>query len=263
MERILALEIGDKRIGLAVSDPFNTYALPLQTYFRKNLKTDMAEIVKIVKEKGITLIVCGLPVNFDGTESVQTKKAAFFIETLKNSVDIPVETADERCTTVEAERVLIEEDMSREKRKNYVDAIAATYILEGYLTKKNKGDKKMKEEKDVCTCEECDHDHCEDNLVEFTDEDGKVIKCFLLDTIEYKGKNYAAFQAAEEIDDEDEDTVYIYEVVDGATPDTSDLIPVEDEALLDEVFDEFCRIMEEEAECEDDCDCGCEHHDHH
>ena len=138
MERFLALDIGDKRIGIAVSDPFNTYALPLKTYFRKNLRTDIPEIVKIIKEKEITTIVCGLPVNFDGSPSIQTTKTAYFIDRLRENVNIPVITVDERCTTVEAERVLIEEDMSRKERKNYVDAIAATYILEGYLNNKNK-----------------------------------------------------------------------------------------------------------------------------
>ncbi|MBR2615010.1 MAG: Holliday junction resolvase RuvX [Clostridia bacterium] len=133
--RILALDIGDKRIGLAISDPFNSYALPLKTYFRKNLKTDLVELSKIIKEKEITNIVCGLPVNFDGSPSIQTQKTGYFIDRLKETVNLPIETVDERCTTVEAERVLIEENMSREDRKKVVDAIAATYILEGYLNK--------------------------------------------------------------------------------------------------------------------------------
>ena len=96
MERFLALDIGDKRIGIAVSDPFNTYALPLKTYFRKNLRTDIPEIVKIIKEKEITTIVCGLPVNFDGSPSIQTTKTAYFIDRLRENVDIPVITVDER-----------------------------------------------------------------------------------------------------------------------------------------------------------------------
>ncbi|MCQ2399003.1 MAG: Holliday junction resolvase RuvX [Clostridia bacterium] len=139
MKRYLCLDIGDKRIGVAVSDPFNTYALPLETYHRKNLKTDLAFIVALVKEKGITTVVCGLPVNFDGTESVQTSRAQYFIDRLRETVTVPVVTADERCTTIEAHRTLIEEDYSREKRKKYVDTLAATYILDGYLSsiKKN------------------------------------------------------------------------------------------------------------------------------
>ena len=135
VERFLCLDIGDKRIGIAVSDPFNSYSLPVETYHRKNLKTDIPYIVNLAKSRGATLIVCGLPLNFDGTRSIQTDRTEYFINALKNATDIKIETADERCTTVEAHRTLIEEDMSREKRKQYVDSLAATYILDGYLRK--------------------------------------------------------------------------------------------------------------------------------
>ncbi|MDE7453254.1 MAG: Holliday junction resolvase RuvX [Clostridia bacterium] len=135
MERYVAFDIGDKRIGVAISDPFNTYALPSQTYFRKGLETDVAELVKIAKEKGATVIVCGLPVNFDGTNAVQTEKTSKFIERLKEATSIPVVCEDERFTTKMAHEVLISEGMRREKRKNYVDALAAANILDGYLAK--------------------------------------------------------------------------------------------------------------------------------
>ncbi len=138
MERYVAFDIGDKRIGVAVSDPFNTYALPSETYFRKGFATDVAAIAKIAKDKGATTIVCGLPVNFDGSLSVQTAKAQRFIEELKRATDIPVECADERFTTMMAHETLISEGMSRQKRKNYVDALAAANILDGYLNAKNK-----------------------------------------------------------------------------------------------------------------------------
>lgn len=134
----MALDIGDKRIGIAVSDPFNEYALPVKTYERKNLTSDLAFFSALVKEKSATAVVCGLPVNFDGTPSVQTERAQYFIDKLKSTLNIPVYTADERLTTVEAHRTLIEEDYSREKRKKYVDALAATYILEGYLRGRKK-----------------------------------------------------------------------------------------------------------------------------
>lgn len=140
MERYVAFDIGDKRIGVAISDPFNTYALPSQTYFRKGFKEDVEAIAKIASEKGATVIVCGLPVNFDGTEAVQTEKTARFIEALKGTTKIPVVCEDERFTTQMAHDVLISEGMRREKRKNYVDALAAANILDGYLSKlKNKG----------------------------------------------------------------------------------------------------------------------------
>lgn len=138
MERYVAFDIGDKRIGVAVSDPFNTYALPSQTYFRRGFKADVAALAQIAAQKGATAIICGLPVNFDGSEGVQTHKTAAFIAALKEAVDIPVICEDERFTTMMAHEVLISEGMRREKRKNYVDALAAANILDGYLNKINK-----------------------------------------------------------------------------------------------------------------------------
>ncbi len=134
----MCLDIGDKRIGVAVSDPFNSYSLPVETYHRKNLKTDLGKMVEYVKTKSVTVIVCGLPVNFDGTPSIQTQKAQFFIEKLKEACGLPVVTVDERCSTVEAEEVLIGQGKSREERKACVDALAAATILQGYLNQINK-----------------------------------------------------------------------------------------------------------------------------
>ncbi|MBQ3219017.1 MAG: Holliday junction resolvase RuvX [Clostridia bacterium] len=138
MERFLCLDIGDKRIGVAVSDPFNSYALPVETYHRKNLKTDLEKICFYVKEKGATALVCGLPVNFDGTPSIQTEKAMFFIEKLKSLLQVEVFTVDERCSTCEAEERLIEQGKSRLERKQFVDSLAAATILQGFLNDKNK-----------------------------------------------------------------------------------------------------------------------------
>ena len=82
--------------------------------------------------------MCGLPVNFDGSPSEQTAYTMVFINKLKENTDLKIETCDERCTTIEAHRDLISEGKSRQERKLYVDSIAATYILEGYLNKTKK-----------------------------------------------------------------------------------------------------------------------------
>ena len=138
MERYVAFDIGDKRIGVAISDPFNTYALPSFTYWRKGFATDVDELLKIAREKCATVIVCGLPVNFDGTDAIQTEKTQRFIAALKEKSEIPVVCEDERFTTQMAHETLISEGMRREKRKNYVEALAAANILDGYLNRKNK-----------------------------------------------------------------------------------------------------------------------------
>ena len=138
MERYLCLDIGDKRIGIAVSDPFNSYSLPVETYHRKNLNNDLANIETLVKEKCATKLVCGLPVNFDGSDSIQTTKAKFFIDKLVELLNIEVICVDERCSTCEAEEVLISQGKSRQEREQFVDSLAAATILQGFLNDKKR-----------------------------------------------------------------------------------------------------------------------------
>ena len=113
-----------------------------------------------------------------------------------------------------------------------------------------------KEKKCTCGCDEhshdnceCEHDECtcgqEDEIVELTTDDGKKLKFYFVGTIEYKGKNYSAFEPAEQIDGIEDDDLIIFELA-GDDEETADLLPVEDEALLDEVFEEFCRLLEED-----------------
>ena len=265
MGRFICLDIGDKRIGLAVSDPFNGYALPLETYTRKNLKTDLAFMSDLAKEKAASAIVCGLPVNFDGTPSVQTEKAKFFIEKLKETTGLTVYSVDERCTTCEAEETLISQGKTRAERKKVVDSLAAANILQGFLNENNKKELKMDKEnkKHHCDCgcehehkhdEHCEHDHCdcgcEDDIVELTTDEGKKLKFYFVGTIEYKGKNYSAFEPAEQIDGIEDDDLIIFELS-GDDEETAELLPIEDEGLLNEVFEEFCRVLEEDELAEE------------
>ena len=120
MGKIIAFDIGDKRVGVAYTDPLGIMALPSVTYWRKGFETDLQNLVKIAEEQNAETIVCGLPLNFDGSESEQTQKTREFIE---------------RFSTLQARRLLIEADMRREKRKNVIDSVAASYILEDYLRK--------------------------------------------------------------------------------------------------------------------------------
>ena len=99
----------------------------------------MQKIETLVKEKSATALVCGLPVNFDGTPSIQTTRAQFFIDRLKERLNVEIFTVDERCTTCEAEEVLISQGKSREERKKFVDSLAAASILQAFLNDKNKG----------------------------------------------------------------------------------------------------------------------------
>ena len=103
-KRIIAFDIGDKRVGVAVSDPFNTFALPASTFFRtKNAEEDAEKLAALAREKEAGLIVCGLPFNFDGSESAQTVKTKKFAQLLEARTELPVVFEDERFTTMEAE----------------------------------------------------------------------------------------------------------------------------------------------------------------
>lgn len=140
--KYIAFDIGDKRIGIAVSDPFGEFALPLETYNRKNFNKDLEYLAKLASDRNSGVIVCGLPLNFDGSESDQTKKTLSFVEELKKKTQIPIVFQDERFTTMEARRVLLEADMRRADRKAVIDKIAASYILETYMNKvKNQKEK--------------------------------------------------------------------------------------------------------------------------
>ena len=140
--KCICFDIGDKRVGVAVSDPFGEMALPLETYHRKNFNKDLEYLAKLAESRYAEVIVCGLPLNFDGSRSEQTDKTESFIAELRKKTSIPIVTEDERFTTLEARRVLLEGNVSRQDRKSVIDKIAASYILETYLLKlKNQKEK--------------------------------------------------------------------------------------------------------------------------
>ena len=139
--KFICFDIGNKRVGVAVSDPFMSMALPQKTYWRKNFEKDTEFLACLAKQVGATRIVCGLPIKMNGENSEQTELTLSFIEKLKTKTDIEIVTSDERFSTKEATKTLISGGVRRDDRKNYVDSIAASYILEDYINKlKNKGE---------------------------------------------------------------------------------------------------------------------------
>lgn len=131
--RILALDVGNKRIGVALSDELNILAQPLYTIHRKGLERDIQEIVNIIKEKNVGTVIVGLPKNMDGTVGFQGEKTQKFAEILMQNIEIPLIMWDERLTTVSARRIMIENDVKQKDKKNLVDTVAAVVILENYL----------------------------------------------------------------------------------------------------------------------------------
>jgi len=136
MERIMGLDIGDKTIGVAISDSMLITAQGLKTIKRKNSKVDIEEISNLVRQYNVSKIIVGLPKNMNNTIGPQGEKVLRFVDKLKNKVNVEISFQDERLTTVAAERILIEGNMRREKRKNVIDMVAATYILQTYLDRR-------------------------------------------------------------------------------------------------------------------------------
>lgn len=252
---MIAFDIGNKRIGVAISDPFNEYAMPCETYQRtKNFAADVNAVAKIAKDRGVGVIVCGMPVNFDGTESIQTVKTRQFVEALAQATDLPIELEDERFTTMQARETQIMGGVRREERKKTIDSIAASYILDGYLAKEKMKNKKAEEQAMNNENKEELYEE-EDRIFEVEADDGTVERLYHIATIEYRKAMYCVFQKAEPETEEEEDEVIIFALQ--GEGDEAILMPVEDEQLLDEVFAEFCHQYEqfensEEAEELDD-----------
>ena len=136
--RILGLDFGTKRIGYATSDELLITAQARDFIYRKDLKSDLDVISNIIKENNVSEVVVGLPLNMDGSYSAKTKEAINFIDSLSKAIDVPVKTWDERLTSIQAESILLEADMSRMKRRKLTDKIAAQIILQGYLDSRKK-----------------------------------------------------------------------------------------------------------------------------
>jgi putative Holliday junction resolvase len=131
--RILGLDVGDVRIGVAVSDPLEVIAQPLASVKRISVSKDVESIKRLAEENETGKIVVGIPKTLDDEVGIQAQKVLDFVESLGKAFEIPIVLWDERLTTAEAERALIEADMSRRKRKKVIDKVAAVLILQGYL----------------------------------------------------------------------------------------------------------------------------------
>ncbi|MBM4307700.1 MAG: Holliday junction resolvase RuvX [Deltaproteobacteria bacterium] len=131
--RIMGLDVGSKTIGVAVSDELGLTAQGLKIIRRKSMEDDMRELCSIISQYMIEKIVVGLPINMDGTLGRQAETVLEWINRFKDRTSLPVETWDERLSTVEASKTLLEADLSRKKRKQVIDKLAAVLILQGYL----------------------------------------------------------------------------------------------------------------------------------
>ncbi|OOY23977.1 Holliday junction DNA helicase RuvA [Thioclava sediminum] len=133
MGGVAGLDLGTKTIGVAVSDGLRSVATPLSTIKRKKFGVDAEALLKIVAERELKGLILGLPKNMDGTEGARCQSTRAFARNLSRLTDLPISYWDERLSTVAAERAMLEADMSRAKRAEAIDHVAASFILQGAL----------------------------------------------------------------------------------------------------------------------------------
>lgn len=228
-KRIVALDVGDRRIGIAVSDPLGITAQPLETYTRVGYGPDVHHIVQIAKTYETDQILCGLPRNMDGTQGFQVEKVREFAAKLEEQ-GLVISYYDERMTTMLAEGALLEANMRREDRKKKVDMVAAVMILQSYL------DARVSEA-DFVDDEEEDEEY-DDGILEMVDEDGNAIRFYLSANIRYAGEDYVLLTCAEEADDIAQDESFIMR---STTDDEGNACyqSLEDEALIAAVYEAY------------------------
>ena len=140
--RILALDVGERRVGIAISDPGGTLARPLQTLVRGSREDDFAAIATLVAEHDVALVVVGRPLSLDGTEGPQARQIARYADALAARLPVPIVPWDERFTTVAADEIIRQIRKGKKRRapaEGEVEAIAAAVILQSYLDSQNSG----------------------------------------------------------------------------------------------------------------------------
>ncbi|SRR5699024_7913249 len=135
----MGLDVGDKTIGVALSDPLFISAQPLETIKRTKASKDIDRLVEIINDYEVSTIVVGLPKNMNNSIGPQSMKVMSFVDLMKKRIDNEIIYQDERMTTLQSERVLIDMNVRRENRKKYIDKIAAAFILQTYLDRRSNG----------------------------------------------------------------------------------------------------------------------------
>ena len=230
-ERIICLDIGDARIGVAVSDMTRLIATPIDTIYRVGWGPDTKQVVALCQQYETTEVLAGWPLNMDGTAGFQSGKVKNFCAQLEKA-GLTVYYQDERLTTVTATNALIEGNMHRAERKHNVDKVAAAVILQQWLDTQRNLQTKQQEETNM-----------DENIIELIDDEtGESVQFLHLATLMHENKEYIAVTDAAEEDEEC--GVFFMEII---TEDGEDSYsPVEDEALQDVLFEQFVALMDEE-----------------
>lgn len=236
-KRIVALDVGERRIGIAVSDPLGYTAQPVETYTRVGYGPDVRHIAAIAAQYDTREILCGLPLNMNGTHGFQADKVREFAAKLEEA-GFTVSYQDERMTTMVAEGALLEADMRRKDRKKKVDMVAAVVILESYLDAQRAI--AQREDNAGTQEEEEDADAPEDELLEMVDEDGNAIRFLMSARIPYEGEEYVLLTCVADTGDIAKDESFIMRSATDAEGNPC-YQSLDDEALIAAVYEAYLK----------------------
>ena len=262
VKRILALDVGERRIGVAVSDLLGITAQGVETIFTEGLERDLKRVGELARRYETDQLLLGLPMRMSGEEGLQAGRVRAFAERL-SEMGLQVRFQDERLTSVSAERVLIDAGVSRKGRKQVIDKMAAVCILQAFLDAggwREMGQSNRETgEREVYRL--MDGYMEEDNIVELIDDEGNELRFQHLMTPEWNGNSYVILAPAEEMEDIGEDEAVVLRI-DQDDEGNDVYASIEDEGEMESVFNRYLEIAEadeddeeaEYAEAEDDED---------
>ena len=253
IQRIIGLDIGAARIGVAVSDPIGITAQGIETIHSTGWKQDIVRISELMQLYETNRIVIGLPIKMDGTESAQAEFSRRFGERLCEA-GAAVAYHDERLTTSTARKALIEGNTRREKRKQVIDKVAAVIILQSFL---DAGGWKEAPRRIAYRRVNTGGNHMDQNMdyndiIELTDEEGNTTVFEHLMTVEYEGEHYAIVVPTEPNDEIAEDEALILMLAKDEDGEDYYIDILDNEALADAVFQKYVEIIDSMDDADDD-----------
>ena len=246
--RVICLDIGEKRIGVAVSDALDLTAQGLETIWTKGFERDAARVLELCRQYETERVLCGLPLNMDGSAGFQAERIRAFAARLEEA-GLKVRFQDERMTTKLARDVLIQGNVRREKRKDVIDKLAATFILQSFLD--SGGWREADEHKKISLrgvwhmTENMgsEFDMEREDIVTLEDEDGNEVRFEHLMTLEHNGGIYICLVPVDPMEDVAEDELVIMRIE--QTEDGQDVyVTIDDEDELNGVFEKYLEIAE-------------------
>ena len=253
-KRVLALDVGEKRIGVAVSDPLSLTAQGVETITCAGWSRDIARIRELCDLYGTDRLLVGLPRSLSGELGPQAERILAFSEQLTGR-GFSVRYQDERLTTSQSERILIDGGVRRQDRKKVVDKLAATFILQSFLdaggwtedvpplprvTDTSAWRKVLNMERDNSSMEF-------DNVIELEDEEGNTVSFEIIMTVPYGGQDYVLLAPVEPTEDMDEDEVLVLRIENDDNGEEI-YVSVDDDDVVNKVFEKYLQLVEDEEE---------------